>query len=117
MYVFQQIVFGRLYKGGSNSEGGTLIQLRNLLSGRNVASDVSERSNATVDFLEFVTNCHVLAVAMNYFGMKDTSSTPTSNSLPLDINRWPPERQWKTFREVVGRIVDRYVISLLLNLQ
>lgn len=104
MYVFQQIVFSRLYKGGSNSEGGTLIQLRNLLNGRNVASDVSGRFNATVDFLEFVTNCHVLAVAMNYFGMKDTSSTPTSNS---------PQTSTDGHQKGSGRLFAKLLVALL----
>lgn len=47
---------------------------------------------------------------MNFFGMKATSSTPTNNALPSDISKWPVQRQWRTFSEVVGRIIDRYVI-------
>ena len=110
MWHFQQILFKCFYKGGSNSEGGTLLQLRNMLNRQNVAADVSGRFNSTVDFVELVTNCHIVAAAMNFFGMKNVSSNSTNNALPSDITKWPVDRQWNTFSKAIGQIVDRYVI-------
>lgn len=81
-----------------------------MLNRRNVSADVSGRFNSTVDFVELVTNCHIVAAAMNFFGMKDVTSNPTNNALPSDITKWPVDRQWKTFSKAIGQIVDRYVI-------
>ena len=46
---------------------GTLVQLRNLINRRNVANDVSGRFNASIDFFELVTKCHIVAAAMDFF--------------------------------------------------
>ena len=64
-----QVFFTHLYKRGFNNDRGTLVQLRNLINRRNVANDVSGRSNASIDFFELVTKCHIVAAAMNFFGM------------------------------------------------
>ena len=80
-----------------------------MLNHRNVAADVTGRFNSTVDFVELVTNCHIVAAAMNFFGMKDVSNNPTNNALPSYITKWPVDRQWKTFSKAIGQIVDRYV--------
>ena len=85
-------MFQRLYIGGFTSVGGTLLQLQNMLNCCNVATDVSGHFNATIDFVELVTNCHVIAAAMSFFGMKDITSAPTSNALPLDIHKCPVKR-------------------------
>ena len=81
-----------------------------MLNWRNVSGDVSGLFNATIDFIKLVTNCHVIAAAMNFFGMKCTSGTSTNNTLPSDISKWPVQRQWQTYSEVINRIVDRYII-------
>ena len=38
-WIFCSTLFTHLYKGGSNNDRGTLIQLRNLINRRNVAND------------------------------------------------------------------------------
>ena len=48
------VVYNRLYRGGSNHKGGTLLQLRNLINRRNVATDISGQSNEAIDFFELV---------------------------------------------------------------
>jgi len=87
LWHFQQTLFKRLYKGVSNSQCGTLLQLRNMLNQRNVSADVSGQFNSTVDFVELVTNCHIVAAAMNFFGMIDVTSNPTNNAT-LPNGQW-----------------------------
>ena len=51
----------QLYNGGSDLDGGTLIQLRNLINRHNVAADISGRFNeATMIFL----NCWSVATLL-----------------------------------------------------
>ena len=106
-----QVFFTHLYKGGSNNDRGTLVQLRNLINRRNVANDVSGRFIASIDFFELVTKCHIVAAAMDFFGMNAPQDEPTTNTLPQDILLWPDKKsQWRSFSFIIGRMVDRYII-------
>ena len=106
-----QVFFTHLYKGGSNNDRGTLVQLRNLINRRNVANDVSGRFNASIDFFELVTKCHIVAAVMDFFGMNAPQDEPTTNTLPQDILLWPDKKsQWRSFSFIIGRMVDRYII-------
>ena len=58
-----------------------------MLNQRNVSADVSGQFNSTVDFVELVTNCHIVAAAMNFFGMIDVTSNPTNNAT-LPNGQW-----------------------------
>lgn len=100
-------MFDRLYKGGSNCDGGTLLQLRNLINRRYVAKDVCGRFNECIDFFEMVVKSHIIAAGMHFFGLKELSSEPTANSIASDV---PREKRWKVLSHVIGRLVDRYVI-------
>jgi len=66
MDLIMQVIFNKLYKHGSNLDKGCLLQLRNLINRRNVASDTTGRFNATVDFFELVVEFHITAAAMDY---------------------------------------------------
>lgn len=57
-------MFDQLYKLGSNCDGGTLLQLRNLINRWNVAKDVGGRFNECIDFLEKVVKSHIIAAGM-----------------------------------------------------
>ena len=106
-YCIVLVMYNRLYKGGSNLEGGTFIQLRNLINRRNVATDVSGRFNQAVDFFELVVRCHITAAAMHYFGMKNVSDVPTQNFPLMAIST---KDKWYILKKTVVRIIDRYVI-------
>ena len=67
------IIFKRLYSGGSNCDGGTLLQLRNR---RNVATNRDGRFNASIDFLELGIESHVIAAGMHFFGISEVSDEP-----------------------------------------
>ena len=100
-------MYNRLYKGGSNLDGGTLIQLRNLINRRNVATDISGRFNEAVNFFELVVRCHITAAAMHYFGMKSVSDEPTLN---FPILAKSATDKWSYLKPMVTGIIDRYVV-------
>ena len=69
-------MFDRLYRCGSNCDGGTLLLLRNLINRRNVAKDVNGRFNECIDFFEMVVKSHIIAAGMHFFGLKELSGNP-----------------------------------------
>ena len=77
----------RLYHTGSSKEGGTLLQLRNLINRRNVSGskDIMKQVNEVEDFLELVVNCHLIAVTMHFFQMSCISDEPHRNAFPSNI--------------------------------
>lgn len=87
-----------------------MMQLRNLINRRNIGHDVSGCFNASVDFFELVTRCHILAAALSFFGMADLDSEPSCNSLPDGISKWQKTRQWDFYSSLIGRMVDRYIV-------
>ena len=103
----------RLYAKGSPMDGGTLLQLRNLINRRNVGKDVSKRFNACIDFMETVIHCHITAAALNYFCMTKVDDQPTSADAFLLCKHSEDEatpRKWELLHTVVGDIVDRFVL-------
>ena len=42
--------------------------------------------------------------------MDSIESNPTLNALPMDIKKWPTHRQWEFYSNLIGRMIDRYVI-------
>ncbi len=105
--LFYQTIFSRLYKTGSSFQGGTLLQLRNLINRRNVKADTAGKFNETLDFFQLVVECHIMAAAMHFFSMKSLDDTPSTNTLPSAIK---PDQQWKVLSECVTKIVNRYVL-------
>lgn len=59
-------MYNRLYKKGTSNQGGTLLQLRNVINRRNIAANISGCFNAAIDFFELVCNCHIVAAAMHF---------------------------------------------------
>lgn len=102
----------RLYKGGSNTENGTLQQLRNLIGRRNVgqATDVKGHVNEIEDFLELIVNCHMVAAALHFFSMSSLDDQPHTNAFPASFSSWPAEKKKKALLEKLVMIIDRYVI-------
>lgn len=78
----------------------------------NIGQDISGRFNAAADFFELVTKCHILVSAMSFFGMNDLDSEPSCNALPDGIAKWQKGHQGAFFSNLVGLMVDRYVIVL-----
>jgi len=60
--VILQTILGKLY-GNCACDKGTLCQLKNFFGNRNVKKKASECVNHVSDFLDFVTEAHVLLLA------------------------------------------------------
>ena len=87
-------------------EGGTLLQLRNLINRRNISSDISGKFNAAIDFFELVVTGYVLAAAMHYFQLNSLKGTPKKNVISPSTNK----DSWTILKYAVERIIDRYVM-------
>ena len=68
-------------------EGGTLLQLRNLINRRNISSDIRDNFNTAVNFFELVVTGYVLAAAMHYFQLSSLKGTPTKNVISPSTNK------------------------------
>lgn len=104
-----QIMFDRLYKGGLETDRGTLIQLRNVIGRRNVGKDVTKRFNASIDFFQLVTECYVVSAAIQFYRMNDLSDTPKCPFLPVNLLIMDTKEQWRILSDSVGQLVDRYI--------
>ena len=99
----------RLYAKGSSLDRGTLLHLRNLIDRRNISKNVSGRFNATINFIETITDCHIVAAAMNHFGMEKETDQPSKNHLPpLPLNV-DAATKWSVLTSIMGDIINRYV--------
>lgn len=58
-------------------DGGSLLQLRNLLNRRNVVKEPSQNVTACEDFFLLIVEAHILSAAMTVFGMSSTDDTPS----------------------------------------
>ena len=107
-----QIIWRRLYKTGSSKEGGTLLQLKNVINRQNVGStnDISKRVNEVEDFLELVITCHLIAAALHYFSMESVSDPPHSNGFPCEILQMDLSERRKIFHSRMETIIKEYVI-------
>ena len=66
-------------------EGGTLLQLKNLLNRTHVPRQPHNNVNVSEDFVEVIFTAHVIAAAMKYFNMKSLGDSPDQSLIPADI--------------------------------
>ena len=90
----------RLYRKGTSSEKGTLLQLKQLINRTSVPREPQKDMNASEDFLQVIFISHIIAAALQYFGMKSISDQPTSD-LAID--------SVTSFKTHVRALIDTYV--------
>ena len=96
-----------MYQSGSSFEGGTPLQLRNLINRRNVKRDISGKFNEAIDLFKLVVTGYVIAAALYFFGMRSVTDKPMRNS-PLCSSK--EQDKWSCLQSVVANIVDQYVV-------
>ena len=64
----------RFYRSDSESDTGTLHQLRNYIQRRNVKGKVKGNFSPSEEFLNIVTRVHVIAAALDHFKMPSMDS-------------------------------------------
>ena len=96
----------------SSKEGGTLLQLKNIINRRNIGKDISGKVNEVEDFLELVINCRLIAAALHFFSMESVSDTPHSNGFSSDICHLSLPEHMKIFHSRMEKIINNYIISM-----
>lgn len=88
---------------------GTLFQLHNLINRRNISTKVKANVDGGEDFMDIITRGHILAAALEHFGMSSVDDIPQSTK--VDINTWSleDEERRKILLEVSMDIVNKYV--------
>lgn len=104
-----QVIWKRLYKATSGSDHGTLYQLRNLVQRRNVGKQPKKDFNAHHDFFNVVVTSHILAAAMEVFGMDSLEDEPCEGLVPPGIDTMAKEEREEVLQYLVGIIVDSYI--------
>ena len=91
------------------AEGGTLCQLRYLINQTNVPMKPKDNVNAAEEFFETVVISHIIAAALHYFKMDDTSAVPKSDDLSkIEQTRDIPGKQ-KLFYLTMQNMIERYI--------
>ena len=106
-HACMQVIWKRLYGHHSHMDGGTLLQLRNLLNRSSVPKDPKSNVNATEDFIEVTLIGHVIAAAMEVLGMKGMEDQPAE--FPNPDTRLSAERKMQELSKITRAIVDRFV--------
>ena len=88
-------------------EGGTILQLKNLLNRSNVPRDVHKDVNATEDFVHLVLSGHIIAAAMEYFGMESIGEKPNPDLIPTDVESLTKEEKKRVLFESIDKIVQK----------
>ena len=85
MYNMQlQFIWKRLYSFSSSKDVGTLYQLRNLTSRRNVVSDPTRDVTVCEEIFLLVVEAHILYAAMDTFGMTSIDDIPSNTDFFLE---------------------------------
>ena len=79
---FFQMIWKYYYSDKSSREHGTLYQLRNVLNRSNVVKDPMKNFNACDDFFVLAVESHIIAAALNIFGMTSMEDLPSHQIVP-----------------------------------
>lgn len=111
--ISTQVMWERLYKQGSSREGGTLLQLRNVINRRNIgkSKSITSHVNEIEDFLELCIECHLIVAALHFFSMSSLSDTPQSNGFPSNVHSLPQKQKKKMLFDRLEQLVDQYVLA------
>lgn len=96
-------------------EGGTLLQLKNLINRNNVRSGtkIKHQVNEVEDFLELITKGHMIAAAVHFFNVFDR---PHSSTFPSDIAPMDVEKRRQLLHAKMEEVIDKYLLPRQLNI-
>lgn len=86
----------KYFKPESCREQGTLYQLKNLVNRRNVSKNVSSNYHAASEFIDLVTDCHVIAACLEYCGMGNLESQCKKNTNCITSSRFHGKKKSTT---------------------
>ena len=84
------------------------LQSHSLINCRKVSAKVKVEVNVNEakDFLRLIEQCHIVAVVMHHFGMRDLKLRPTRNALIADSST--PHNKWNRLKAELEAAVDNY---------
>ena len=88
---------------------GTLYQLRNLVQRRNVRKQPKKDFNDHHDYFNVVVTSHILAAAMEGFGMENLEDEPRDGLVPPDSDSMTKAERKEILQYLVRLIIDSYV--------
>lgn len=110
------MIWRRLYGHQSNRDGGTLLQLRNLVNRSSVPKDPKSDVNATKDFIYLALVGHVVVAAMEVLGMKSIEDQPTSEGFPSSETRLTKDEKKQVLSRITSTITSKFVnLSVILQ--
>lgn len=101
----------KYFKPESCREQGTLYQLKNLVNRRNVSKNVSSNYHAASEFIDLVTDCHVIAACLEYCGMGNLESQ--CKKIPTALHLADSTVKRRVLRHLVGEIVDTFFLNAI----
>lgn len=104
-----QVIWKRLYKGTSGSDGGTMCQLKKLINRRNVVKDPSKSVAPCEEFFLLVVETHVLAAAMHLFQMTSLDDAPSSTYFPKGSEDLGSLERRRVLMQALKVMMKRYV--------
>lgn len=84
-------------------------QLRNLVQRRNIGKKPKKDFNTHHDFLNVVQTSHILAAAMEIFGMDSLEDEPCEGLIPKDIDEMSKVEKKEVLQYIVSLIIDSYI--------
>lgn len=102
------MIFDQLYSKESEGEKGTLKQLQTAINHTNIPTKVKDDPMAVEDFMDLILDAHIVAAAMEFFGMTNVTSTPTANVHFNKIKKMPKHDKWKALFIAVQSFLDHY---------
>ena len=70
--------------------------------------DVHKDVNAVDDFVQVALSGHIIAAAMECFGMKSLGDKPNQDIVPSNVESLSKEEKKQVLFELVGKIVSKY---------
>ena len=104
-----QVIWNRLYSTSSAMDGATLYQLRNVINRRNVTKDPTKNVAACEEFFSLVAEAHILAAAVNVFGMNSLDSTPSCELFPQGCIALSSQERRKVLMSAAHKVLDQFV--------
>lgn len=99
-----------MYSKESDGEKGTLKQLQTAISRTNIPTKVKNDPMAVEDFMDLTLDAHIVAAAMEFFGMTGLTATPTTNIDINEIRELPKGERKKALFIAIQRFLEHYTL-------
>ena len=106
--LYFQKAYKRFYQKNTNRDLGTLYSLKCLLKRTEVNGNVKSRFEVHQDLFLTVGECYLVEMALEYLGMADAESQPTSVLVPENISKVSRIRRQALADDILGGILDHY---------